>query len=616
MRARAMLVVAGLIAASGSAAAVATHRTLPLVEPNDNRAPAGELTDGVLTLRLVVQMARWYPEAPDGPFTEVAVFAEEGKAPQVPGPLIRVPAGTRIELTVRNALPDSAISLFGLQSRPALDPAEHRVVPGQTREISFRVDEPGTYLYSGRPGQGEGEQEQLAGALVVDPPGAPTDDRIWVINIWSDSVRHALTINGKSWPHTERVHATVGDTVRWRVLNASERNHPMHLHGFFFSIAARGDGLVDTAYTTEQRRAAVTETLFPHHTMALTWVPEEAGNWLFHCHLSFHVIPGARLDPPQDSDHAAHSDDIGAHMAGLVLGLQVAPRPGAAPPPRLNPRRVSVWVHEGPGPGAAPRAMRFSVSPDGREPIPDRLTIPGDLLLLTQGEPTDVTVYNAMSEATSIHWHGLELESWSDGVPGWSGVGARVAPSIPPGGTLTARLSLKRAGTFIYHTHLNDIEQVTSGLYGPLIVLPPGEEFDSTRDLVFVGGWDGTDRWHGMANLVVNGVHEEPPLELERGVTYRLRFINIAPAGLFRWRITRDGVLAEWRMRAKDGADLPASQAVVGPAEYRIFAGETFDAEFTPAEPGDYLLHAPARPPHRFYQRVLRVRQGRSSPSY
>ena len=608
------MVVAALFAAASAPAPAPfpPGHDLPIVEANDNRTPAGVLTDGVLTLRLVVTMARWYPNQPGGPHTEVPVFAEEGKAPQVPGPLIRVPVGTELRVTVRNALPDSTIALLGFQSRPAAGADSLAIAPGQARELTFRADQAGTFLYAATVGVITGETEQLAGAMIVDPPGGRTDDRIWVINIWSkrtdSSSRQALTINGKSWPHSERITATVGDSVRWRVLNGSERNHPMHLHGFYYSVLSRGDGLVDTSYAAEQRRMVVTETLFGRNTMTMTWVPEQVGNWLFHCHLSFHVIPEAQLDPPADGHHALLSGDLGEHMAGLVMGISVAPRPGQLPIPWVNPRKVSVWIREGPPPGAAPRAMSFVVSGDGREPPAGRFQVPGEPLILTQGRPTDVTVHNSLPEATSIHWHGLELESWSDGVPGWSGGGNRVAAPIQPGDSLTVHLTLKRAGTFIYHTHLNDIEQVTSGLYGPLIVLPPGEVFDSVRDLLFVGGWDGVERSQGLNPMVVNGVHEEPPLELSRGASYRLRFINIAPAGNFRFRITRNGELVEWRMLAKDGADLPAHRAVQGPAAFRIFAGETFDVEFTPTEPGDYLLSAPSGPTTAFYQRVLTVR--------
>src|SRR3990167_6889757 len=261
-----LMVVAALCAAAPTPAPapIFPAHDLPIVEANDNRTPAGVLTDGVLTLRLVVTMARWYPNQPGGPFTEVPVFAEEGKAPQVPGPLIRVPVGTELRVTVRNALADSTVTLLGFQSRPAVGADSLAVAPGQVRDITFRVDQAGTFLYAATVGVIAGETEQLAGALIVDPPGGPADDRIWVINIWSGETdskrRQALTINGKSWPQTERITATVGDTVRWRVLNGSERNHPMHLHGFFYSVLSRGDGLVDTSYSAEQQRWVVTET--------------------------------------------------------------------------------------------------------------------------------------------------------------------------------------------------------------------------------------------------------------------------------------------------------------------------------------------------------------------
>ncbi|MBA3404135.1 MAG: hypothetical protein H0U13_05505, partial [Gemmatimonadaceae bacterium] len=48
------------------------------VEANDNRVPGGRLRDGTLNISLNVRMARWYPEAGDGPFVDVATFAEEG----------------------------------------------------------------------------------------------------------------------------------------------------------------------------------------------------------------------------------------------------------------------------------------------------------------------------------------------------------------------------------------------------------------------------------------------------------------------------------------------------------------------------------------------------------
>ncbi len=578
----------------------------PVVQANDNRTAGGHLAGGVLTLQLEIREARWYPENPVGASVVIPVFAEAGKAPQIPGPLIRVPAGTLVRATVRNTLADSTVTVHGLYARPteAVDSLVLR--PGDTASVAFRLDAPGTYHYSARSSRSDMETEQLAGAIVVDGPGVPANDRVFVINIWSFPVdstrwRETLTINGKSWPYTERIHATMGDTLRWRVVNASGRNHPMHLHGFYYRVNARGDRVTDTLYTKDQQRLAVTEALRPGETMAMSWVPETPGNWLFHCHLSFHVIPEARLEP---TGHGAHSGDAGEHMAGLVLGIQVHRPPGEPAAERGPARHLDVYVQEGPPPGRAPRAMSFLLGDaEGRPPAPGRVRIPGDMLVLTRDEPTDITVHNRLPEPTAIHWHGLELESWSDGVAGWSGEGARVAPPIPPGESFTARLTLKRAGTFIYHTHLNDIEQITSGLYGALLVLEPGEVYDPARDLVFVTGWDG------MGHVVVNGGSTEPPLELLRGTPYQLRFINIGPAIRLRYRIEREGALVPWQRLAKDGADLPPHQALVGPATVVLDVGETFDAVFTPGEAGDYRLVVPGRTPEEpVYQRMLIVR--------
>jgi FtsP/CotA-like multicopper oxidase with cupredoxin domain len=87
------------------------------IEANSNRTPAGKLENGVLTLRLEMRQADWYPEADTGPRMTVYAFGEEGKALQVPSPLIRVPQGTEIRITLHNFLPATAM-VHGLHSHP------------------------------------------------------------------------------------------------------------------------------------------------------------------------------------------------------------------------------------------------------------------------------------------------------------------------------------------------------------------------------------------------------------------------------------------------------------------------------------------------------------------
>jgi len=592
----AAVLLAGSLGLGPLAAFTGKRADLRHVVPNDNRRPAGSLRGGVLTIRLEVRTGVWFPEGPRGDSVVAPVFAEEGKPPQVPGPLIRVPTGTTVEATVRNALPDSTVYLHGLYTRPAGKDSIVQIKPGESDTIRFAAGAPGTYFYwadAGLQDSARVEREQLAGALVVDSLGAQPDDRIFVINIWGDrkpddTTRYgnALAINGLSWPHSERITATVGDSLRWRWINASGRFHPMHLHGFYFRLDAVGNALRDTAYSKERRQLAVTQLMFDNSTMDITWGPDRPGNWLFHCHIGFHVVPDARLNPPPEhhADRGAH--DPAVHMAGLVLGISVKRSRGWKDPGRDNTRRLRLFIQEGAKRFDAPRALGFVLQRDERLPAADSVEIPGTLLILTQNQPTDITVINRLKETAAIHWHGIELESYSDGVPGWAGAGRRLAPSIQPGDSFVARLTLPRPGTFIYHTHMNDIEQITSGLYGALVVLPPGQQFDPATDHVFVAGWDGT-----RGRILVNGERSPAPLTLAAGITHRFRFVGIGAATGARFAILRDSTFMTWRAIARDGADLPLAQATMRQARQYVDVGQTWDFEWIP-EPGEYTLTA------------------------
>ncbi|MHB8838125.1 MAG: hypothetical protein ACYC7F_04150 [Gemmatimonadaceae bacterium] len=68
-----------------------------------------------------------------------------------------------------------------------------------------------------------------------------------------------------------------------------------------------------------------------------------------------------------------------------------------------------------------------------------------------------------------------------------------------------------------------------------------------------------------------------------------------------RYTLTQGADTVQWRALAKDGADLPPSQATVGKALVSLQAGETYDFEWTPAA-GEYVLSVTmtsARPPLR-----------------
>jgi FtsP/CotA-like multicopper oxidase with cupredoxin domain len=233
--------------------------------------------------------------------------------------------------------------------------------------------------------------------------------------------------------------------------------------------------------------------------------------------------------------------------------------------------------------------MGYLIQQDGDKENSDPPPIPGAPLVLTRGEPVEILVVNQLQEPTAVHWHGIELESYYDGVPGWSGGSPQVTPSIPPGGTFLARMTPPRAGTFIYHTHWHDVAQLASGLYGPLIVVEPGQKFDPERDKTFIISRAGPDE--SESPLLLNGSPQPSPLVLKLGTEYRLRFINIG---------TNDSdatvsLLASakpvvWQAVAKDGWTLPAGQATSRPAYQLITVGETYDFKFLPEHPGELTL--------------------------
>ena len=588
-----------LVIAVSAVALSATRSTeIPLVQANDNRTPAGILSNDTLKISMTVAMARWYPEAADGPHIDVAALSENGEAPTIPGPLIRVAEGTVISATMTNGLSDSTLWVRGLGTRPMKDDSV-AIKPGDSHTFTFLAGEPGTYMYNAGVGHvdwDKHEREQVAGAFIVDRKGERPDDRVMVINIWGDDVdstfyNNALAINGKSWPYTERIKTNVGDTLRWRVINASVRPHPMHLHGFYFRIDSKGRMLADTVIPVSKRRLEVTEEMRVFSTMAITWSPDRPGNWLFHCHFVFHVNEGARLDtrePVGDVHDMHHDADPMKHMAGLVMGINVTDTLERYKSAFLREvPRLRLYADERRKPDGGTQAMSYVLQRDDHPPAIDSVEKAGQPIILHQHQPVEITVINRTHAGTSVHWHGIELESFSDGVPGWSGAFNTVAPMIAPNDSFVAHILLPRQGTFIYHTHLNDIEQLTSGAYGPIIVLEPNKRFDPQTDHVFTGGWKGT-----RPTPVINGDSAPPPVTMRYGKTHRIRMVNIGAAGAYLFSLKRDSTQVTWRPVAKDGAAFPADVQVIGPAFRRLQTGETFDAEWAPPARGMYTLTA------------------------
>ena len=579
---------------------------------NQNRIPAGKLENGALNVQLELRSGAWRPEADDGPQLFVQAFGEAGRAAQIPGPMLRMPEGTTLHVTVTNKLKMKA-TVYGLNTRPGDEKAGVEIPTGESREFTFAAGAPGTYYYWARTTeplkvgpltlvQPLRADAYLNGAFIVDAAGPVAADRVFVINAMfaAADVIHpgfeVVTINGKSYPYTEPLEYTAGDTIRWRVINPSISEHPMHLHGAFYQVLSLGSFETDTAYAGADRQSVVTQNLRRGSTMMMQWTPEHAGRWLFHCHFQFHVSTDERIpvfsrvmaqqygDTEAASGAHAHHEAMGAmnDMAGLVLMINV--KASSVPVSASDrPWRKIDLVIEPNAAGGKSRTFSCSVR-EGKKIVASEDKSVGPPIVVTRGEPTEITVVNHLDAPTTIHWHGLELDSYYDGVVG-GGAGDQITPAIQPGASFVARFTPNRAGTFIYHTHAADPNQLSGGVYGGLIVLEPGESFDAEHDRLLVIG--SRDTFFDATRITVNGSEEPSPMLFKRGATYRLRLINMAPNLPANVQLGSKEHPATWRAVAKDGANVPSRLAKPGDAILHIASGETYDFEFQPDAPGE-----------------------------
>ena len=209
--------------------------------------------------------------------------------------------------------------------------------------------------------------------------------------------------------------------------------------------------------------------------------------------------------------------------------------------------------------------------------------VPGPVIEAKQGVPHEIELTNHLPEPTVIHWHGLRIPAAMDGTE-------IVQRLVQPGETFTYRFTPPDAGTFWYHSHANETEQMEKGLYGALIVRAADElALDGEKILVFddlrvdesgqIAKFGGLlDRHNGREGNVrlINGT-SEPELTIAAGQIERWRIVNASSARYVRLSlgglpfqiIGTDGGLVEAPVTAKEVLLPPADRVelAVGPFE-------------------------------------------------
>lgn len=291
--------------------------------------------------------------------------------------------------------------------------------------------------------------------------------------------------------------------------------------------------------------------------------------------------PAARSDPGDSVPGAAIND------LTVRLGTAKEVRPTGRTREFTLAARKATWEL---APGKIVQALTYNG------------TVPGPTIRVTEGDTVRVVLKNDLDQETTIHFHGLHVPNSMDGVPPFT-----QAP-IKPGETFTYEFVASHAGTFMYHPHINSVEQIDNGLYGLFIIDPqqPDEpKFDREFSMV-LGAWilpaDGQHQLPGgemMPGAAVVGMNMNynwftingkafpatPEWIVKRGDVVRVRLVNISNLAHPMHLHGHD-----FKVVAKDGEPVrPELQQVMN--TLTVNPGETYDIVFIADNPGVWVFH-------------------------
>lgn len=121
-------------------------------------------------------------------------------------------------------------------------------------------------------------------------------------------------------------------------------------------------------------------------------------------------------------------------------------------------------------------------------------SVPGPVLEFTEGDLAIINVTNKMNVETSVHWHGIIIPNFFDGVP------YLTTPPIESGKTFQYRIPINQSGTYWYHSHTMLQEQ--KGVYGSIVIQPKEKTLDYDKEVVIVlSDWTNEKPVNVLRNL-------------------------------------------------------------------------------------------------------------------
>lgn len=280
-------------------------------------------------------------------------------------------------------------------------------------------------------------------------------------------------------------------------------------------------------------------------------------------------------------------------------------------------------------------ATKGKINLSGKETVDFALmingAIPAPTLEFTEGDEAEIILRNEIpDDELSVHWHGILLDPYMDGVPYVN------TPPIFPGESFTYRFKIRQHGTYWYHSHTNVQEQ--KGLYGAIVIHPKEKQISYDKDLVVVlsdwsdenatqilknlrkdgdyylykkntlrSWWDAIksdslnnylwNEWTRMGGMdfsdvgydafLINGKRDSQGIMAHPGDKIRVRVINASASTYFYVSLGN----LPMKIISMDGMDIQPTQAY----DFLIGMAETYDLLFEAPEHKNYELKATAQ---------------------
>ena len=217
---------------------------------------------------------------------------------------------------------------------------------------------------------------------------------------------------------------------------------------------------------------------------------------------------------------------------------------------------------------------------------------PGPVIEAVEGDRVRIYVTNRLPEPTSVHWHGVFLPNGMDGVSGLN------QKPIPVGQTFKYEFTLRQSGTFMYHSHYDEMVQMGLGLMGMLVIHPRSPQGPRVeRDFsIMLSEWaikPGTRKpdttvMTDFNVLTMNGkaFPGTEPLVARLGERVRIRLGNLGATDHHPIHIHGYA----FKITATDGGRIPES-GQWPETTVLVSVGTTRDIEFVADAPGDWAFH-------------------------